>query len=170
LVAIEFAGVGKSAIAVPLDMLFTIVLFAMLILSSLAYGWAVINRPTHAGGIVYKKDEGRTLYLIVSSLSIKNKWVLPKGHIEKNEKAIDAAVREVLEEGGVLAKPVKKAGIVHYRKKGRRLRCVYFIMECLQAEGIGLDNRKVLWVEKQQALEMLGRRKIGVVLDAVNLG
>ncbi len=151
-------------------MVFIVALMAIFILCSLAYGLAIINRPTHAGGIVYKKDDGRTLYLIVSSLSIKNKWVLPKGHIEKDEKAVDAAVREVLEEGGVRAKPVKKAGIVHYRKKGQKLACIYFLMEFLQADGRGVDNRKVLWLEKQEALEMLGGRKMGRVLEAVNLG
>ena len=169
MVAIEFAGVSKSTIAVSLNMFFTIIVFAILIVSSLAYGLVIKNRPTHAGGIVYRKDSGRTLYLIVSSSSIKNKWVLPKGHIEKNEKAIDAAVREVLEESGVLAKPVKKAGLNRYRKKGQHLACVYFVMELLQVKGQGVENRKVLWLEKPEALDKLGGGKMGRMLENLTL-
>lgn len=42
--------------------------------------------------------------LLVSSSSDPNVFVLPKGGVEKGEKAKEAAVRETLEEGGVTGK------------------------------------------------------------------
>ncbi len=48
-----------------------------------------------AGGLVEHKD-GRYLFIYRN-----NKWDLPKGKINKNEKVIEAAIREVTEETGV---------------------------------------------------------------------
>lgn len=41
-------------------------------------------------------------------------WVLPKGHIEEGEDAETAAKREVLEEGGVEARPLSYIGEIDY--------------------------------------------------------
>ena len=114
------------------------------------------GKPTHAGGIVYRKDGDGTLFLIVSSLSVKDKWVFPKGHIDKGEKPTSAAMREVLEESGVRAKVVKKAGITNYTKKGKKYCAVYFIMKFVDVNGEGSENREVLWLTKDEALEKLG--------------
>ena len=48
-----------------------------------------------AGGLVEHND-GRFLFIYRN-----NKWDLPKGKIDKKEKIIDAAIREVIEETGV---------------------------------------------------------------------
>jgi len=44
-------------------------------------------------------------------------WVLPKGKVEKKEKIIDTAVREVFEEGGVRAEVIQYLGKIHYAFK-----------------------------------------------------
>src|SRR3989344_9072207 len=49
-----------------------------------------------AGGVVLN-DEG--LVLVVNSRG--NSWSLPKGHLEKGESPLEAAVREIKEESGV---------------------------------------------------------------------
>ena len=100
-----------------------------------------------------------TVKIIVSSLTGEHKWVLPKGHIEKGETAQFAAVREVREEAGVSARPIKKAGVIYYTKKGKSCSAVYFIMEFLGVKGQGSENRQVLWLEKDEALKKLGDGK-----------
>lgn len=57
------------------------------------------NLEFSAGGVVYKK-EGQEFYFVLI-LNHEGIWTFPKGHIKKNEKPEDAAIREVSEETGV---------------------------------------------------------------------
>lgn len=60
----------------------------------------VVREPT-AGGVIFraaKKGTGTEILLIQDA---KNRWTIPKGHIEENEKARDTAAREIREETGL---------------------------------------------------------------------
>lgn len=57
---------------------------------------------TSAGGVVYRKVKDKVEFLIVQH-SGHHRWVLPKGWIDPGETKEQAAIREVLEEGGVEA-------------------------------------------------------------------
>lgn len=57
-----------------------------------------------AGGVVHDR-EGRTLMI-----RCRNRWDLPKGHIEEGESAAEAAVREVAEETGIAVELRRKIG------------------------------------------------------------
>jgi len=63
------------------------------------------GRPTHSVGIVYRQAGDRVEYLFVSAKNDRTKFVLPKGHIEDGEGHAEAAMREVREEAGVVARP-----------------------------------------------------------------
>ena len=63
-----------------------------------------MNNCSHAGGIVFRVIGDVPEFLIVTSRSNPEHWVLPKGHIEPGESPRSAAVREVLEETGVEAR------------------------------------------------------------------
>lgn len=59
-----------------------------------------------AGAIIFRREKNKILYLIlhypgVSHRTHKDYWDFPKGHIEKGEKEIDTAKREVFEETGL---------------------------------------------------------------------
>jgi ADP-ribose pyrophosphatase YjhB (NUDIX family) len=51
-----------------------------------------------AGGIVTKN--GKVLLIRMKTVAGKLVWTFPKGHLEKNERPRDAALREVTEESG----------------------------------------------------------------------
>ena len=59
--------------------------------------------PTHAGGVVFRRRDGRIEYLLVEATKNPTELVLPKGHIEEGEEHHETAVREVHEETGVWA-------------------------------------------------------------------
>ena len=71
-----------------------------------------------AGGLV-KRTDNKLLFIFRN-----NKWVLPKGGVEKKELIIDAAIREVTEETGVGDIIVEKkiSETYHIFKKGKRFR------------------------------------------------
>ncbi len=54
-----------------------------------------------AGGFILRNNKGVKELLLVSAIG--NTWVFPKGHIDAGESAEEAAVREVLEETGIVA-------------------------------------------------------------------
>jgi 8-oxo-dGTP pyrophosphatase MutT (NUDIX family) len=60
---------------------------------------ADVRDETSAGGVVFRVDEGRPLYLLIRD-SYQN-WGFPKGHLEAGELAEAAALREVSEETGL---------------------------------------------------------------------
>ncbi len=129
----------------------------ILFISLLLFVWRKkISRPTHAGGVVHKIENGVTLFLVVTASSGKHKWVLPKGKIENNETPEAAAAREVLEETGVSARCLKKAGTVNFTRKGKRVNVIYFFMEFEHFHGASKEDRLIEWMEKKEAIERLG--------------
>ena len=58
------------------------------------------KQPNRAGLVCFN-HAGEVL--IVEALTVQTKWVFPKGHIEKGEDVPTAAVRECLEECGIVA-------------------------------------------------------------------
>lgn len=67
-----------------------------------------LRREFSAGGVVYRKNgKGGPLWLIIKPAGV-DRWQLPKGKIDAGETARTAAVREVMEEGGVKCRVVEK--------------------------------------------------------------
>ena len=62
--------------------------------------------PQHsAGGVVFRcSEDGRGMDVLLIQPAGRDRWQLPKGHIDDGETAETAAVREVREEGGVDAR------------------------------------------------------------------
>ncbi len=156
--------------SLSLTMLLYVVLVSILVILCLWYVWyRPIHKPTHAGGIVYKKEKGITLFLLVTSSANKSKWVLPKGKIEGSETGEFAAIREVMEEAGVSAKPVKKAGTVRYFKKGQRIAVVYFLMEFVHFYDTSSEGRKIAWLKKEEAVKRTASNNLKRILLKVKV-
>jgi ADP-ribose pyrophosphatase YjhB (NUDIX family) len=74
----------------------------------------VVREPT-AGGIVYRKNkQGQVEILLIQDS--KDRWTIPKGHIEEGETAQETAVREIEEEAGLSDTAVISwLGKIHFR-------------------------------------------------------
>lgn len=58
----------------------------------------VVREPT-SGGIVFRHGKNGIEILLIQDA--KDRWTIPKGHIEEGEKAVDTARREIGEEAGL---------------------------------------------------------------------
>lgn len=108
---------------------------------------------THAGAVVFRKHNGKVLYLIVSSSDGLN-WVLPKGHIDPGETPEIAALRELQEEAGVVGEIVAGLSSRDFIKGGKAATVQFFLVrETASTESI--ENRSIRWEEETAALQLL---------------
>jgi 8-oxo-dGTP pyrophosphatase MutT (NUDIX family) len=112
------------------------------------------ERLTHAGGIVYRLEQGSPVFLLVTARRTPSHWVFPKGHIEPGETPEETAVREVDEEAGVRATIITPIDDVLLRVSGENQRIRYFLMRAGRV-GSGDEGRRTVWLESTAALERL---------------
>ncbi len=91
-------------------------------------------------------------------------WSWPKGWVDEGENLEEAAMREVREEGGVVAKIVKKlpALKVFFKDKGELVMkfITYFVMEYESdvLGGFGEETAETKWVTEEEAIELLAHK------------
>jgi len=59
----------------------------------------IVREPT-SGGIIFRRDKDRSVEILLVQDG-KDRWTIPKGHIEEGETAIETAKREIFEEAGL---------------------------------------------------------------------
>lgn len=75
----------------------------------------IVREPT-AGGIVFRLNKEGTDIEILLIQDSKNRWTIPKGHIEPGETAKQTAIREIGEEAGLTRiKVVSWLGKIHFK-------------------------------------------------------
>jgi len=129
------------------------------------------TREVSAGGVVYRVEQGRPLFLLIRD-SYRN-WGFPKGHLEKHELPEAAALREVSEETG-LSDLVLRGELAtidwHFRFRGKLIHkiCHFFLMESENArtspqreEGITACR----WVPIDEALVLISYANAREVLQ-----
>lgn len=93
--------------------------------------------------------------MFVRSKGGSEEWVFPKGHIEKGEKSVEAAVREVREEAGVLARIVDlTATNIRFKAGGEDVNAVFYLMEYVR-DVESVEKRETQWFSFDEALQQL---------------
>jgi 8-oxo-dGTP pyrophosphatase MutT (NUDIX family) len=108
-----------------------------------------------AGGIVIRRDNGTPKVLIVTARRRRKRWVLPKGSVQKGERAKDAALREVREEAGVTGKVICPLGAVQYTTRQGRVHCEYFLIEYRRPVRTRGEDRTARWCAIEDAISLL---------------
>ncbi|WP_279586368.1 NUDIX hydrolase [Cumulibacter soli] len=115
-----------------------------------AGGLVVSTRGAHPAAAIIGRNDRRGRLL----------WSLPKGHIEAGETALEAAVREVEEETGIIGEVVAPLGKIDYWfvADGRRVHktVTHFLMTAIGGE-LSDEDAEVVAVE-WVPLDNLGRR------------
>ena len=121
-----------------------------------------------AGGLVYKKEKNKVLWLLIKTPGTKKDvdvYKFPKGHLKDDEFLKAAALREVEEEGKVKAKVVQKLGSNNYiiwDKIGKRKiikKVTFFLMEYTEESRLRYYDTEIVlergWFEFKDALDAL---------------
>lgn len=111
---------------------------------------AMLGAATHAGGLVFREDDGVVKYLLISSNDrSKGECVFPKGHIERGESHAEAAAREIAEETGAVVRPLRFIQTIDLGES----RVVKFYLMRHLFDGVPNENekRKVDWLPVDQA-------------------
>jgi mutator protein MutT len=99
---------------------------------------------THAGGIVFQQRGEKVYYLIVRAKPDPSHWVIPKGHIEPGEVPETAAVREIREEAGIIARVLEPLGTLDFTYRGKEISTIIYLMEYLE-ETLPQEEREFHW-------------------------
>src|SRR5215831_8179619 len=119
------------------------------------------ERELSAGGVVVRSDE---VIVIVPRRRAPNGarvLALPKGHIDPGETALEAAEREVREETGVVAEPVRELGEARYwyRRDGQRIpkSVCFYLFAYVDGDTSDHDEEveEARWMRLQDALHEL---------------
>ena len=116
-----------------------------------------MKREFSAGGIVFN-DKGQVL---LTQHSQNKNWSFPKGWIEKGQTIEEAALREVKEEGGVVAEIISKIGYNKYvyTLDGEKIFKIvtYFLMKYLSGDPKDHDWEvsEAGWFVPEDALKQL---------------
>ena len=74
----------------------------------------IVREPT-AGGIVFRRNEKQEVEILLIQ-DAKDRWTIPKGHIEDGESAQQTALREIGEEAGLHdTEALGWLGKIHFR-------------------------------------------------------
>lgn len=131
----------------------------------------VVREPT-AGGIVYRhgKKPGEIEILLIQDA--KDRWTIPKGHIEEGETAQQTAKREIGEEAGLKNTDVLGwLGKIHFRyRRVDRLVLMTTQIYLVRAKGDTDAIKKeewmngIKWFKFHDALEVIEYEDIGKLM------
>ena len=116
-------------------------------------------REFSAGGVVLRNLRGRQHVVVVRVRA--EILALPKGHPEPGETMKDAALREVREETGIVARHLEKLGDIRYwyaRDGERVLKVVSFFLLAYRSGSVRDHDHEVeeaLWIPLEEAPDRL---------------
>lgn len=139
----------------------------------------VVRRPvideavheTTSGGIVFRRNQKGALELLLIQ-DAKNRWTIPKGHVEPGEEPKATAEREIREETGLQEMKVMNwLGKVNFRyRRGHTL--VLMTMHIYLVEALG-DTGHVVpedwmndikWLPAHEAIDKIAYEDIGKLI------
>ncbi|MEN8239263.1 MAG: NUDIX hydrolase [Actinomycetota bacterium] len=119
--------------------------------------------------VARRRKDGEPEYLIVHRPRYHD-WSLPKGKVDKGETFLDAALREVEEETGIVGRKPRPIGSVGYLTKAGNAKVVrWWLVDVKKGEfRPNKEVDKIKWVSAKKARKKLTYRNDREVLDRAN--
>lgn len=130
----------------------------------------IVREPT-SGGIIFRRGKKNEVEILLIQ-DAKDRWTIPKGHIEKGETARETAEREIREETGLQEMNVMNwLGKIHFRYR-RQQSLVLMTTQIYLVKGEGdTDALKkeewmngIGWFHSNKALDMIEYEDIGKLI------
>ena len=125
-----------------------------------------MERVRQAGAIAVRRKGGRAEVFVVRAKRNPVDWIFPKGHIEAGEDAPVAAVRELLEEGGVVGDAGELVGVSSFRTGSKLVEVSYYLV-WFKREGLPAEPREKQWLTFDAARATLSYEDARRFLDTV---
>jgi len=121
----------------------------------------IVREPT-AGGVVFRRDQSGAVEILLIQ-DAKDRWTIPKGHIEEGETAQQTAQREIGEEAGLTDTEVLGwLGKIHFRYR-RVDKLVLMTTQIYLVRAIGDTNA----IKKEEWMNGIKWFKFHDALDAI---
>ncbi len=131
----------------------------------------VVREPT-SGGIVWRRNDKTKDIEILLIQDAKNRWTIPKGHIEQGETARQTAEREIKEETGLKQMKVMSwLGKINFRYR-RQSSLVLMSTQIYLVKALGDTNdltkeewmNGIKWMSSAKALDLIEYEDIGKLI------
>lgn len=131
-----------------------------------------VIRETTAGGIVWRRHEKTNNIEILLLQDMKDRWTIPKGHVEPGETPRQTAEREIQEETGLKkVKVMNWLGKINFRyRRQNSLILMTTHIYLVQALGDTNDYQKedimkgIKWMNYSEALDVIQYEDIGKLI------
>ena len=130
-----------------------------------------VVHETTSGGVIFRRNKKGDLEILLIK-DAKNRWTIPKGHVEEGEEPKDTAAREITEETGLQQMQVRDwLGKVNFRYR-RNHTLVLMTMHIYLVEGKGNTDRlhpedwlsDIKWLPATEAVDSIAYEDIGKLM------